>query len=293
MRTAFLAAFSALLGGLVGGLLIYLAVHDGGQLRGGPTGPEPSSQGDEAAVAPTSPQVAQSSGWGTLLTNAGKLAAAGKLREAQEAYLSVLLVDPNHQAAMRGLVRVVRTMARGDRAVLRRQAEEYRRAIAGGLETEEHYTAPAMEILVRASLIAAGEVPPPPARRVERPAAPKVTSPAKPQPAPRPKVQPVKPVSPAPAPRPSSPAPPAVTPPLDPAEPFFTVAIGPISSGDQAATISGELTVAGYSPRVQRQGAGSFVITLGPYRQSEANRAVEYIRSRFGRNLPVAMTAAP
>src|SRR3990172_4948331 len=135
MRTAFLAAFSALLGGLVGGLLIYLAVHDGGgQLRGGPTGPEPSSQGDEAAVAPASPQVAQSSDWRTLLTNAGKLAAAGKLREAQDAYLAVLLVDPNHEAAMRGLVRVVRTMARGDRAALRRQADEYRRAIAGGLD---------------------------------------------------------------------------------------------------------------------------------------------------------------
>jgi len=35
--------------------------------------------------------------------------------------------------------------------------KEYRRAIAGGLETEEHYTAPAMELLLRATLQAAGE----------------------------------------------------------------------------------------------------------------------------------------
>jgi cell division protein FtsN len=238
--------------------------------------------------------VAQSSDWRTLLTNAGKLAAAGKLREAQEAYLAVLLVDPNHEAAMRGLVRVVRTMARGDRAALRRQAEEYRRAIAGGLETEEHYTAPAMELLLRATLQAAGEIQPS-ARPAVRRASPQPTAPpAERQPAQKPKTQPpAKPRPTSPLPEPARPAPPPPSPPLDANEPFFTVAVGPISSGDLASTISAELTIAGFSARVQRQGVGSYLITLGPYRQSEARRAADYVRSRFGRDVPIALAPAP
>jgi hypothetical protein len=71
-----------------------------------------------------------------------------------------------------------------------------------------------------------------------------------------------------------------------------TVVIGPVASSDQASAITGELTLAGYAARLRRQGAGSYVITLGPYRQSEAARAAGYVRSRFGQ-VAVSLTPAP
>lgn len=110
------------------------------------------------AKNPVPHQATQASEWGALIASANNLVGSGKPQEAQELYLAVLLMEPSHQAAMRGLVRVVRLMSRGDPAALRRQAEEYRRAIAQGLETEEHYTGPAMELLARASLQAAAEL---------------------------------------------------------------------------------------------------------------------------------------
>lgn len=73
-------------------------------------------------------------------------------------------------------------------------------------------------------------------------------------------------------------------------EPFFVVAVGPIASGDQASAITAELTIAGFAARVRRQEAGDYVITLGPYRESEARRAAVYVKSRFGQGLPVALT---
>src|SRR3990170_2633539 len=189
---------------------------------------------------------------------------------------------------MRGLVRVVGLIAKGDRAALRRQAEEYRRAVTLGVETEEHYTAPAMELLARASLQAAGvrrgALPPSP--RPAPPPAP-ATPRVRPSPAPRPEPAtpprsaspPARPQRPAPAPAPQAPPPsPPPAPPAPPAavnvnEPFVTVVIGPFGSSDRASAITGELTIAGYAARLRREGAGGYVIQLGPYRPSEAARA--------------------
>lgn len=174
MRNAAVVALSALLGGLVGGLVIYLVVQDALQL-----GPRPGNPRDQAdgtslnprpgvAKNPVPHQATQASEWGALIASANSLVGSGKLQEAQELYLAVLLMEPSHQAAMRGLVRVVRLMSRGDPAALRRQAEEYRRAIAQGLETEEHYTGPAMELLARARPPAKSTLPQPKSRRSPR-----------------------------------------------------------------------------------------------------------------------------
>lgn len=208
------------------------------------------------AKNPVPHQATQASEWGALIASANSLVGSGKPQEAQELYLAVLLMEPSHQAAMRGLVRVVRLMSRGDPAALRRQAEEYRRAIAQGLETEEHYTGPAMELLARArppakSTTSAAKIPP-------KPAAPETSRP--------------------PA---SSPIPP-----LNVNEPFFVVAVGPIASGDQASAITAELTIAGFAARVQRQEAGGYVITLGPYRESEARRAAVMSSPASGKVCP-------
>jgi len=92
------------------------------------------------------------------LATARALAAAGRLREAQDEYVQVLLLAPDHEAAWRELVAVRRRLAGGDAALLRRQAAAYRRAIARGQETEEHYTVPAMRILAQASVQAAQEI---------------------------------------------------------------------------------------------------------------------------------------
>src|SRR3990170_5760468 len=154
-RTVAVVITSALIGALVGGGVVFLSMAK-------PSAPtKPPVSASKAPTRPSAPttgskEAAAGSEWSSPLTSAKQLAAAGKLREAQEEYLSILLIEPTHEEAMRGLVRVVGLIAKGDRDALRRQAEDYRRAIALGLETEEHYTAPAMELLARASLQAAG-----------------------------------------------------------------------------------------------------------------------------------------
>ncbi|HEU5299608.1 MAG TPA: hypothetical protein VFW08_08950, partial [bacterium] len=81
--------------------------------------------------------------------------------------------------------------------------------------------------------------------------------------------------------------------PLDPTEPFLTVTVGPIASGERASLIAADLTVAGFSARAQRQSGGAYIILLGPYRVSEARRAANYVRSRFGQEAPVALMPVP
>lgn len=300
-RIVLLAALSALIGGLAGGSVIYLAVRDAGEVRVAPSRGAPAPPG--GTELPGSAQALPGSDQKSQVAEADRLAAAGRLREAQEAYLTVLIIDPEHEAAMRGLVRVVRSMARGNQAALRRQAGELRRAIAGGLETEEHYTPAAMEVLMRATLLAAGEPPAPRRQTVQAPPPPARRSPSQPSARPvsptqpRPQVRTAPRPQPAPSSRPSAPIPaparPAPTPPPSPAsiedEPFFTVAVGPIASGERASAIGAELTVAGFAARVQRQGAGSYIIIVGPYRQSEARRAADHVRATFGQSVPIAL----
>jgi len=310
MRTVVLTALSAVLGGLVGGMLIYLAVHGEAGFPGAPAGrvreiaplDEPAAQAGPATGTSAPHQTARGSELAASVARGDRLASAGQWREAQEAYLTVLLIDSSHQAAMQGLVRVVKALARGDRTVLRRQADQYRRAIATGVETEEHYTPAAMELLVQASLRAAGDPVPSSPRAssptVRRPAAPAPKPLAKQPTASKPKAAPPSPPAAAPAKPPATPAPqprPAPAeqiPAVNPAEPFLTVTIGPISSGERASQIAAELTIAGFSARVQRREGGEFVITLGPYRESEARRAANHVRARFG-DVPVALLPAP
>jgi len=69
------------------------------------------------------------------------------------------------------------------------------------------------------------------------------------------------------------------------------VTLGPIASGERASQIAAELTVAGFSARVQRREEGGYQITLGPYRESEARRAANHVRVRFA-DVPVALVPA-
>jgi hypothetical protein len=89
-----------------------------------------------------------------------RLLEAGRPREAQDEYLTIILAyrGADDAGAMRGLVAVRRRLANDDPAVLRRQAQVYRRAIALKIETEEHYTSQAMEVLARACELAAKEI---------------------------------------------------------------------------------------------------------------------------------------
>jgi hypothetical protein len=88
------------------------------------------------------------------------LLEAGRLREAQDEYLTIMLSygGSDDAGAMRGLVAVRRRMANDDPVLLRRQAQEYRRAIALKTETEEHYTSQAMGLLAQACESAAKEI---------------------------------------------------------------------------------------------------------------------------------------
>lgn len=83
---------------------------------------------------------------------------AGRLREAQEEFLQLLLTNPSHRDAMLGLVTVRRRLAGDDPTSLRRQAAAYQQAIARRSETEEHFTVEAMALLAQANLIAAEEI---------------------------------------------------------------------------------------------------------------------------------------
>lgn len=351
MRVYVPVLVSVLLGAVVGGLLFLLPL--GRQHRPVPSGagpqqtvrpaaartiaptpvPAPSraaarpgSPSPAPATLPPPPEAAGGDVAGDALASARVLVAAGRLRDAQDEYVQVLLIAPDNEEAWRELVEVRRRLARDDAALLRRQAAAYRRAIARGEETEEHYTVPAMRILAQASLIAAQEI-----EEGQPGLSPPVAQPAplRPTPSPAPTVRVEETARPAPAPRPSprttrrrptprptprqvstpvprspvtpppvivtpAPATPTAQPSLDVNEPFFLIQIGPLSDANRAAEIAADLTVAGYSARVSRPGGGtSYFITLGPYRRSVVDAIVKSIRSRFGSGLPVAVTPAP
>ena len=345
MRTVTLVA-SALIGGAVVGSLLFIGnlvdIHV--EVRWAPKG---SAQQPASGALPKTPRSADRSGSSLssmpavddqgfvaspstsrqLIESATKRASAGELREAQELYLQVLLINPDDQAAMQGLVRVRRLMAGNDARALRRQAATYRRALTQGKETGEHYTAVAMDLLAAASLQAAAGLEDSPAK--VRPTVVKPQTPVpKPSPTasksevPRSKPQPTSvrsqpksqskprdvvrrgearskvlgpaPVAPKPVQKPPSlsapPAPLTVEsePPVDMNEPFVTITIGPIASGAQASSVATELTVAGYVARMRRAGTDYF-ITLGPYRRSVAERITFRIRARFGQSAPVSL----
>ncbi|HET8998978.1 MAG TPA: hypothetical protein VFP86_04970 [bacterium] len=119
----------------------------GVNLGNGPQRPRPAS---EAPADKINPQ--------TRSANARLLAETGRLREAQDAYLEILQNNSLDPVAMEGLVAVRRQLAADDPAVLRRQAAEYRQAIARRGETPEHYSRNSLEILAAASARAAAVI---------------------------------------------------------------------------------------------------------------------------------------
>ncbi len=89
---------------------------------------------------------------------ARKSLQGGHLREAQDAFLEILSLNPQDQEALHGLVVVRRYMAGDNARVLRRQAAGYWDAIKQGVDTEEHYSPRAMEALLAAILQAVQEI---------------------------------------------------------------------------------------------------------------------------------------
>jgi len=96
---------------------------------------------------PSAPSVLQDA-----RAKAQKSLQGGHLREAQDAYLEILSLNPKDQDAQHGLVVVRRRMAGDNAGVLRRQAAGYWDAIKQGVETDEHYSSGAMEALLAATL---------------------------------------------------------------------------------------------------------------------------------------------
>jgi hypothetical protein len=93
---------------------------------------------------------------GTELRAANALAAAGRLQEAQDAYLTILLSGTVHDPkALEGLVSVRRRMAHDNPEMLRQQAGAYLDAAGRGVKTPDRYTPESMRLLAAASLLAA------------------------------------------------------------------------------------------------------------------------------------------
>ena len=297
-RTVVVAIASAVIGGLVGGAVVSFSVLRPSTLRKPPAATLPSAPSSDAR----SQQASAGSEWSTPLSSAKQLADAGRLREAQEEYLSILLVEPRHEEAMHGLVRVVGLIAKGDRAALRRQAAEYRRAVELGIETEEHYTAPAMELLARASLQAAGErVPSVPPTPVSTPGAgtAQVRVRSRPEKSPQPSTTQSQrppgrdvPATPTPV-RKEPPGATATTQgPTSPEArgPLTTLQIGPVS-GAVATEILGELTLAGFTARVSsRSTLQVFRVLSEPLRADIAPRRASELTAA---GLPARVRSLP
>jgi hypothetical protein len=88
---------------------------------------------------------------------AERMVAEGNWRGAQDAYLKILLVNPDDVRAMQGLIAVQRRIAGEDAAALRHRADAYRRALGTGAETPEHYTQASLRLLYIANLMAAAQ----------------------------------------------------------------------------------------------------------------------------------------
>jgi DNA-binding NarL/FixJ family response regulator len=96
---------------------------------------------------------------GQRLVAAGRMRASGDLHGAQHEYLMILLsVAPDSAQAWRGLVTLHRRWAAANPAELRRQANAYRLAIRNGTEVDEHYSPQALEVLVKATMLATREI---------------------------------------------------------------------------------------------------------------------------------------
>jgi hypothetical protein len=93
------------------------------------------------------------------LAAAAAMLAAGNLHGAQHEYLTILLsMAPDSAQAWRGLAALQRRWAIESPAELRRQANAYRLVIRNGTDMDEHYSPQALQVLAKATALAAREV---------------------------------------------------------------------------------------------------------------------------------------
>ena len=93
------------------------------------------------------------------LAAAGKMLATGELRGAQHEYLMILLsVAPKSAEAWEGLAALHRRWAAENPAELSQQVKAYRLAIRNGTEMDERYSPQALEVLAKATMLAAKEI---------------------------------------------------------------------------------------------------------------------------------------
>ena len=238
-------------------------------------GPDKSVQ--TVAPRPPTPGGAPSTADGETrkaLDAAAALFKAGKLQEAQDRYLDILLIaSPENPEALNGLVQVRRRAANHNAALLRRQGEAYKAAARRGRDGADHYTSQALWLLARASYLAiaqmeledqgrapaVAEVPPTVSRGASRPSdarSPSASPPNNPLPVaappvdmPTPPAPPsqVIPLSPAPAPSPSG----AVgAQPMPPdSGPQLTARIGPLGESDDAERLAAQFQREGFVAR--------------------------------------------
>jgi len=277
---------SVLTGAVVAGLLFLLPLR---QEEGRtPAPPQETPEG----VAPTDPAMRARLAADALADGRAQL-AAGRLREAQDRFVEVLLLLPGHEQAWAGLIQVRRRLANDDAALLRRQAAAYQSAIAKGTETEEHYAAPAMALLAEASLRAAREVErgPTPIVLGSRPQArvtPRAVATARPSPPPsqRPRPRATRRRA-AVTPAPSPPASPAARPRL------YLLRAGPLVSPAHVAEVAAALDNARYAWRLDAvDGTPYYFMTLGPHPRSVTDAIVRFLAARFP-ELTVAVGAVP
>jgi hypothetical protein len=136
------------MGGIAIGLLISFML-----------GPGPLVFARRTSGAPHSAVTRMPSVTDTAPAHIAELLRTGRLMEAQDAYLEILVSRRIDEPTMRGLVAIRRRLSLNDPVLLRRQAEAYGEAAANGVEISgEHYTRAAMAVLAEASLRAAQDI---------------------------------------------------------------------------------------------------------------------------------------
>lgn len=207
---------------------------------------------------------------------------AGRLEEAQNDYLQLLLSGPyrNDPRVLQVLATIRRRLAHDDPALLRRQATGYRKAIAQNVETEQHYTPEAMELLAQASLIAANELEGQTSAKTQPPGSVAAVQPsptsegpkaAAPLPTPQPGSSSQRPSN--SGKRPTRKPTPTVTPKKNPTPPPTTRAAAPpgATATPEAPTSTSQAPSPTPTPALRDVNAPLYIVQVGPI--SEAERA--------------------
>ncbi len=286
-----------LVGGFLAGILVGWAVLG---LAPGPS-PRPTSQPTSPASRLT-PPASQSAPPGSQLTvptnqptpltsqpgvgdpseAARQKLLAGRIEEAQNDYLQLLLSGPyrNDPRVLQVLATIRRRLAHDDPALLRRQAAGYREAIAQKVETDQHYTPEAMELLAQACFIAAKELEGQTSAKTQPPGSVAAVQPsptsesakaAVPSPTPQPGSSSQRPSN--SGKRPTRKPTPTVTPKKNPTPPPTTQATAPpaATATPEAPNSTSQAPSPTPTPALRDVNAPLYVVQVGPI--SEAERA--------------------